>query len=104
MAGIHDALRLGGGREGDYIPELGRVGPRQFGLALITPEGTIGAGELLIVLGRPGSGCSTFLKTICGETHGLNVNDGSVIHYDGASHPSSRKVTANRQQEYLKMI
>ena len=41
------------------------------------------AGELLVVLGRPGSGCSTFLKTVCGETYGLKVDPKSVVHYDG---------------------
>jgi ABC-type multidrug transport system ATPase subunit/ABC-type multidrug transport system permease subunit len=46
-------------------------------------EGHVGTGEMLIVLGRPGSGCSTFLKTICGETHGLKVNEGSEITYNG---------------------
>ncbi|KAG9844270.1 hypothetical protein KCU98_g13456, partial [Aureobasidium melanogenum] len=28
-------------------------------------------GELLVVLGRPGAGCSTFLKAMTGETHNL---------------------------------
>ncbi|KAK5118312.1 hypothetical protein LTR62_002825 [Meristemomyces frigidus] len=40
-------------------------------------------GELLIVLGRPGAGCSTFLKTICGEMHGLELSKDSMVHYDG---------------------
>lgn len=31
-------------------------------------------GEMLVVLGPPGSGCSTFLKTITGEEHGIYVN------------------------------
>lgn len=46
-------------------------------------EGYMKAGEMLIVLGRPGSGCSTFLKSICGEMAGLALKDGSVIDYDG---------------------
>ncbi|KAF2123015.1 ABC-2 type transporter [Lophiotrema nucula] len=46
-------------------------------------DGVIKSGELLIVLGRPGSGCSTLLKTMCGELHGLDTGDGSVIHYNG---------------------
>lgn len=46
-------------------------------------EGLVKAGEMLIVLGRPGSGCSTFLKTVTAETHGLVVDKGSEIHYDG---------------------
>jgi ATP-binding cassette, subfamily G (WHITE), member 2, PDR len=31
-------------------------------------EGVVWEGEMLLVLGRPGSGCSTFLKTLCGLT------------------------------------
>lgn len=46
-------------------------------------NGTVRQGEMLIVLGRPGSGCSTFLKSICGEYNGLNISDKSVIHYNG---------------------
>ncbi|XDG06936.1 hypothetical protein ABKA04_006551 [Annulohypoxylon sp. FPYF3050] len=46
-------------------------------------NGLIRSGELLLVLGRPGSGCSTLLKALCGELHSLHVHDKSVIHYDG---------------------
>ncbi|KAJ5698814.1 ABC multidrug transporter A-2 [Penicillium macrosclerotiorum] len=46
-------------------------------------EGIVHQGEMLVVLGRPGSGCSTFLKAISGETHGLFLEDGSDIEYDG---------------------
>lgn len=42
-------------------------------------------GELLVVLGRPGSGCSTFLKSVCGELHGLAVEDPLAIRYGGIS-------------------
>ncbi|KAK8110269.1 ATPase [Apiospora kogelbergensis] len=41
--------------------------------------------ELLIVLGRPGSGCSTLLKTLCGELHGLKLGGASKIDYSGVS-------------------
>ena len=46
-------------------------------------DGIIESGELLIVLGRPGSGCTTFLKTLCGELHGLQLDKNSTIHYKG---------------------
>jgi ATP-binding cassette, subfamily G (WHITE), member 2, PDR len=46
-------------------------------------NGSVRSGEMLIVLGRPGSGCSTFLKSICGELAGLDMDAKSVIHYDG---------------------
>ncbi|KAL2838553.1 ABC-2 type transporter-domain-containing protein [Aspergillus pseudoustus] len=46
-------------------------------------DGLIKSGELLLVLGRPGSGCTTFLKTICGHLGGLTLEPGSHIWYDG---------------------
>jgi ATP-binding cassette, subfamily G (WHITE), member 2, PDR len=46
-------------------------------------NGRLKDGEMLIVLGKPGSGCTTFLKTMTGETKGLSVADNSVIHYNG---------------------
>ncbi|PLB37099.1 pleiotropic drug resistance family ABC transporter [Aspergillus candidus] len=48
-------------------------------------EGYVRNGEMLVVLGRPGSGCSTFLKTIAGETHGLWLDPGTDIQYQGIS-------------------
>ena len=46
-------------------------------------DGLVRSGELLVVLGRPGSGCSTFLKAITGELHGLDVGDKGVVSYNG---------------------
>ena len=46
-------------------------------------NGHVNSGELLIVLGRPGSGCSTFLKSICGELQGLELSQDSKITYSG---------------------
>jgi hypothetical protein len=46
-------------------------------------EGVVRNGEMLVVLGRPGSGCSTLLKTISGDTHGLFVDENSQINYQG---------------------
>src|SRR5579871_5405319 len=48
-------------------------------------EGVINAGEMLVVLGPPGSGCSTLLKTIAGETHGFIVDPNSQLNYQGIS-------------------
>jgi ATP-binding cassette subfamily G (WHITE) protein 2 (PDR) len=48
-------------------------------------DGLVEAGEMLVVLGPPGSGCSTFLKTITGETHGFFVDPNSHINYQGVS-------------------
>lgn len=48
-------------------------------------DGIIRPGEMCVVLGPPGSGCSTFLKTISGETNGIYVNKGSYFNYQGIS-------------------
>jgi len=54
-------------------------------------NGLLKAGELLAVLGRPGSGCSTFLKTMCGELNNLEMDKNSVIHYDGIPQDRMKK-------------
>ncbi|PHH82187.1 hypothetical protein CDD82_6745 [Ophiocordyceps australis] len=46
-------------------------------------EGLVKSGELLVVLGRPGSGCSTLLKTLCGQLHGLKLGQHCSVHYNG---------------------
>ncbi|RDW75194.1 AtrD-1 [Coleophoma cylindrospora] len=46
-------------------------------------DGLVRSGEMLVVLGRPGSGCSTLLKTIAGETDGYFVDERSEINYQG---------------------
>ncbi|SPJ75803.1 probable ABC1 transport protein [Fusarium torulosum] len=46
-------------------------------------EGVVHSGEMLAVLGPPGSGCSTFLKTIAGDTHGFHIDNNSEINYSG---------------------
>ncbi|EPY49858.1 hypothetical protein SPOG_03330 [Schizosaccharomyces cryophilus OY26] len=40
------------------------------------------AGELVMVLGQPGAGCSTYLRSITGETEHYNGVEGS-LHFDG---------------------
>ncbi|KAL2142841.1 hypothetical protein VTI28DRAFT_672 [Corynascus sepedonium] len=54
-------------------------------------NGLLRSGELLAVLGRPGSGCSTFLKSLCGELQGLTLGKESTIHYNGASQSRMKK-------------
>jgi ATP-binding cassette subfamily G (WHITE) protein 2 (PDR) len=46
-------------------------------------DGIVNSGELLIVLGRPGSGCSTLLKSMTGQLHGLNMDENSLVNYNG---------------------
>jgi len=40
-------------------------------------------GTLTVVLGRPGAGCSTFLKTVAAQTYGFKIDKDSVISYNG---------------------
>lgn len=51
-------------------------------------DGIVRKGEMLVVLGPPGSGCSTFLKTIAGEMNGIYVDDNSYFNYQGKYLPS----------------
>ncbi|KAF5591683.1 ABC-2 type transporter [Fusarium pseudocircinatum] len=46
-------------------------------------DGIVEPGEMLLVLGPPGSGCSTLLKVLAGRTEGLQVSAESVINYRG---------------------
>ncbi|KAL2817106.1 ABC-2 type transporter-domain-containing protein [Aspergillus granulosus] len=48
-------------------------------------DGLVHSGEMLIVLGRPGSGCTTLLKTISGEMGGIQLSEESVLNYQGIS-------------------
>lgn len=59
---------LGGNRQGPRVDIL-----RDF-------EGVVEKGEMLLVLGPPGSGCSTLLKSLAGETADLNVTPESYIN------------------------
>jgi ABC-type multidrug transport system ATPase subunit len=38
---------------------------------------------MLVVLGPPGSGCTTFLKTIAGDYNGIFMDDSSYFNYQG---------------------
>lgn len=50
-------------------------------------DGVLRPGEMLVVLGRPGSGCSTLLKTLMGELRGLDMKSQSEINYSGMQFP-----------------
>ncbi|PVH97056.1 P-loop containing nucleoside triphosphate hydrolase protein [Periconia macrospinosa] len=53
--------------------------------------GLVRGGEMLLVLGRPGAGCTTFLKTISGHTHGFAVDE-SPISYNGIPYRDMHKL------------
>ncbi|KAH9218163.1 AtrD, ABC-transporter [Leptodontidium sp. 2 PMI_412] len=74
---------------GNYVLELGNlvnklrgIGKRKIQI-LRDFDGLIKSGEMLVVLGRPGSGCSTLLKTVAGETNGFGLDPNSKINYQG---------------------
>ncbi|KAF9887930.1 hypothetical protein FE257_009452 [Aspergillus nanangensis] len=54
-------------------------------------DGLVKSGEMLVVLGRPGSGCSTLLKTIAGEMNGIEMSEESVLNYQGISSKQMQK-------------
>lgn len=43
-------------------------------------SGCVKPGEMLLVLGRPGSGCSTFLKMVCNQRQGYGAIDGHISY------------------------
>lgn len=77
---------------GNYPLEIGGLFKRLIGRRQQTKiqilrdfDGLVKHGEMLVVLGRPGSGCSTLLKTLSGETDGFFVDERSEINYQGIS-------------------
>jgi hypothetical protein len=71
--------------EAVMVPTLGLLG--LFGFKPFAPKpktilfkssGLLKPGEMCLVLGRPGSGCSTFLKTIANQREGFMTINGNV--------------------------
>lgn len=46
-------------------------------------DGVLEAGEMLVVLGAPGSGCSTMLKALSGDRNAIYLDKGSQLNYYG---------------------
>lgn len=63
---------------GPTPPELGKN--EQF--LIYNFNGVLRAGEVALVLGRPGSGCTTFLKTIANQRDGWAGIHGDVVYSD----------------------
>ena len=53
-------------------------------------DGCVRPGEMLLVLGRPGSGCSTFLKSFCNQREGFEAVEGEVT-YGGTDAETMKK-------------
>ncbi|KAF2022234.1 hypothetical protein BU24DRAFT_471381 [Aaosphaeria arxii CBS 175.79] len=58
--------------------------------------GLVEPGEMLLVLGRPGSGCSTFLKTLAGDMSGIHLRNSSSVNYEGTSYDSMHSCLRGR--------
>lgn len=56
--------------------------PKEYRQIIRDVSGIVRSGEMVLVLGRPGAGCSTFLKTVAGEVDEL-VDYKGEIRYDG---------------------
>ena len=74
-------------RPGEFF-SFGKKEPKQI---LHGFNGSIKGGDLLVVLGRPGSGCSTLLKSLCGELHGLRLGENARIDYNGVEQKQMMK-------------
>ncbi|EXJ86854.1 hypothetical protein A1O3_03808 [Capronia epimyces CBS 606.96] len=53
-------------------------------------DGCVRPGEMLLVLGRPGAGCSTFLKVFCNQRDGFEGVEGDVT-YGGTDAKTMKK-------------
>lgn len=65
-------------------------------------DGLVKSGEMLVVLGRPGSGCSTLLKTLSGEIDGFHVSEDSYINYQGSMYFQQQFLIPHRQEHLLR--
>lgn len=69
----------------DYWHDVRKIDESRCFDILKTMDGYFHPGEVTVVLGRPGSGCSTLLKTIACNTYGFEIGKESQISYDGMS-------------------
>ena len=102
-----DLRAYGKASDADYQPTVANIPFKMIGEAwdavvnrndtsnnfdILKPmDGIVKQGTVTVVLGRPGAGCTTFLKTISSQTHGFKVAPESVISYDGLSPSQIRK-------------
>ncbi|KAF5024202.1 hypothetical protein F66182_3716 [Fusarium sp. NRRL 66182] len=57
------------------------LGPKPPQVALLDRfRGVCKPGEMVLVLGKPGSGCTTFLKTIANQRYGYTAVEGDVLY------------------------
>lgn len=86
-----------------FIKNLVRKGPKAatgkppVRKILTDFNGCVRPGEMLLVLGRPGAGCSTFLKTFCNQRAGFKEVTGDVT-YGGTD---AKKMDKNYRGEII---
>lgn len=68
-----------------YITESKKTKQEKYFNILKPMDALIKPGEVVVVLGRPGAGCSTLLKSISSNTHGFHIGEESIISYEGLS-------------------
>ncbi|VEU19287.1 DEKNAAC100857 [Brettanomyces naardenensis] len=97
MGVLYKDLRCyGGATDADYKTDclnwvekafklgLDTIRPSENVFDILKPmDGLIRPGTLTVVLGRPGAGCSTFLKTLASQTYGYHVDKKAVVTYEG---------------------
>lgn len=76
----------------DAVPRISKLlGNRGSKIQILRDfEGVLNNGEIVCVLGPPGSGCSTLLKALAGETHGLHVDNKAYLNYRGITSKEMR--------------
>ncbi|MFI8187095.1 glutaminase [Actinacidiphila glaucinigra] len=85
ISGIYESLRRVGGHVADYIPQLGRVDPEKFGIALCTTDGqrfAVGDADTLFCAQ---SVCKPVNYGLTLEEHGADV-----VHRHVGREPSGR--------------
>lgn len=67
--------------DGDTTPKKGEPGLRKGERYLLKDfSGVVKSGEMMLVVGRPGSGCTTFLKALAGLHNGYTGIDGRILY------------------------
>ncbi len=69
--------------------------PQESRLLLREFSGTIGAGEMLLVIGRPGSGCTTFLKALANMRGEYKETTGEITYGGRSAKEMDQKNTAD---------
>ncbi|CAI6094303.1 unnamed protein product [Clonostachys chloroleuca] len=95
---FQDLNVFGYGTSTDYQKNLGNMFleiPNLFRKAFMTNkgqrridilrgcDGVVKPGEMLVILGPPGAGCTTFLKAIAGEHNGIYLDSAAYLNYNG---------------------